>query len=142
SLTLPPGASIERTNEVFQQANDIILATPGYKHTSGYVGRSGATFTNASNASAIFAILEDHSERDRLGLNIDMMTEEVRKRLSVIQDAQALVFVPPAVRGMGNASGFSMRLQDRQALGSEALYKASQDLIKAAVASPGIARAF
>jgi hydrophobe/amphiphile efflux-1 (HAE1) family protein len=142
SLSLPPGASIERTNEVFQQANDIILSTPGYKHTSGYVGRSGTTFTNASNASAIFAILEDHSERDRLGLTIDSMTNELRKRLAAIQDAQALVFVPPAVRGMGNASGFSMRLQDRLALGSETLFKASQDLIAAVNKEPRIARAF
>jgi hydrophobe/amphiphile efflux-1 (HAE1) family protein len=142
SLTLPPGASIERTNEVFQQANDIVLSTPGYKHTSGYVGRSGSTFTNASNAGAIFSILEDHDERDRLGLTIDSMTDNLRQRLSVIQDAQALVFVPPAVRGMGNASGFSMRLQDRQALGSAALYKASQDLIAAVNKEPRIARAF
>jgi hydrophobe/amphiphile efflux-1 (HAE1) family protein len=142
SLALPPGASIERTNEVFQQANDIILSTPGYKHTSGYVGRSGTTFTNASNASAIFAILEDHNERNRLGLTIDSMTADVRQRLSVIQDAQALVFVPPAVRGMGNASGFSMRLQDRLALGSDVLYKASQDLIAAVNKEPRIARAF
>jgi hydrophobe/amphiphile efflux-1 (HAE1) family protein len=142
SLSLPPGASIDRTNEVFQQANDIILSTPGYKHTSGYVGRSGTTFTNASNGSAIFAILENHDERTRLGLTIDSMTDDLRKRLAVIQDAQALVFVPPAVRGMGNASGFSMRLQDRLALGSVALFNASQDLIAAVNKEPRIARAF
>jgi hydrophobe/amphiphile efflux-1 (HAE1) family protein len=142
SLTLPPGASIERTNEVMNQANEIILATPGFKHTSGFVGRSGATFTNASNAAALFSVLEDHDERTRLGLTIESMTAEVRKRLSVIQEAQALVFVPPAVRGMGNAAGFSMRLQDRQALGSQALYKASQDLIAAARKDPGIANIF
>jgi hydrophobe/amphiphile efflux-1 (HAE1) family protein len=142
SLALPPGASIERSNEVFQQANEIILSTPGYKHTSGYVGRSGTTFTNASNAAAIFAILEEHDERDRLGLTIDSMTDDVRNRLAVIQDAQALVFVPPAVRGMGNASGFSMRLQDRLALGSDVLFKASQDLIAAVNNEPRIARAF
>ncbi len=142
SLSLPPGASIERTNEVFKQANDIILSTPGYKHTSGFVGRSGASFTNASNAAALFSVLEDHDERDRLGLTIDSMTNDLRKRLSEIKDAQVLVFVPPAVRGMGNASGFSMRLQDRQALGSAVLYKASQDLIDRARQTPGISNIF
>src|SRR5690606_2792291 len=113
-----------------------------YKHTSGFVGRSGATFTNASNAAALFSVLEDHDERDRLGLTIHSMTADVRQRLSAIKDAQVLVFVPPAVRGMGNASGFSMRLQDRQALGSAALYKASQDLIERARQTPGIANVF
>ncbi len=142
SMTLPPGASIERTNEVFNQANEIILGTPGYKHTSGFVGRSGATFSNSSNAAALFSVLENHDERDRLGLTIDSMTADIRQRLSAIKDAQVLVFVPPAVRGMGNASGFSMRLQDRQALGSAALYKASQDLIERANQTPGIANLF
>ena len=142
SMTLPPGASVERTNEVFKQANEIILSTPGFKHTSGFVGRSGATFTNSSNAAALFSVLENHDERDRLGLTIESMTADIRERLSVIQDAQVLVFVPPAVRGMGNASGFSMRLQDRQALGSAALYKASQDLIERARQTSGIANIF
>ena len=142
SMTLPPGASIERSNEVFKEANDIILATPGFKHTSGFVGRSGATFTNSSNAAALFSVLEDHDERDRLGLTIDSMTSNIRQRLSTIKDAQVLVFVPPAVRGMGNASGFSMRLQDRQALGSAVLYKASQDLIDRARQTPGISNIF
>ncbi|WP_072387340.1 multidrug efflux RND transporter permease subunit [Hyphomicrobium sp. CS1BSMeth3] len=142
SMTLPPGASIERTNEVFKEANDIILSTPGYKHTSGFVGRSGATFSNSSNAAALFSVLEDHDERDRLGLTIDSMTSDIRNRLAVIKDAQVLVFVPPAVRGMGNASGFSMRLQDRQALGSATLYKASQDLIERARQTPGISNIF
>jgi len=142
SMTLPPGASVERSNEVFKEANEIILATPGYKHTSGFVGRSGATFSNTSNAAALFSVLEDHSERDRLGLTIDSMTNDIRQRLSAIKEAQVLVFVPPAVRGMGNASGFSMRLQDRQALGSATLYKASQDLIERARQTPGIANIF
>jgi hydrophobe/amphiphile efflux-1 (HAE1) family protein len=142
SMTLPPGASIERTNEVFKEANEIILSTPGYKHTSGFVGRSGATFSNSSNAAALFSVLENHDERDRLGLTIDSMTSDIRNRLSAIKDAQVLVFVPPAVRGMGNASGFSMRLQDRQALGSAALYKASQDLIDRARQTPGISNIF
>jgi hypothetical protein len=39
-------------------------------------------------------VLEDHDERDRLGLTIDSMTAEIRKRLGEIKDAQVLVFVP------------------------------------------------
>ena len=142
SMSLPPGASVERTNEVFEQANEIVLSTPGFRNTSGFVGRNGTTFTNASNAAALFSILENHDERDRLGLTLDKITADLRQRLSVIKDANILVFVPPAVRGMGNASGFSMRLQDRQALGSAALYNASQDLLAAARKEPGIANIF
>ncbi len=142
SLTLPAGASIERTDRVMKEVNEIVLATPGYKHTSGYAGRSGATFTNASNAAAVFCVLDDHAEREKKGLTIHTMTAELRRRLSVIQEANIIVIVPPAVRGIGNASGFSMRLQDRLGIGSEELSRAAQELIRTANATPGIQNTF
>jgi hydrophobe/amphiphile efflux-1 (HAE1) family protein len=142
ALTLPAGASIDRTDAVVRQAQDIILSTPGYKHTSGYAGRSGATFTNASNAGAIFSVLESHEERARKGLTIEGMTADLRQRLGVLQEARAFVVVPPAVRGMGSASGFSMRLQDRAGIGSEELARVAQRLIAEANRTPGIQRAF
>jgi len=128
SVTLPPGASIERTDAVVRQAQDILLKIPGFAHTSGYAGRSGATFTNASNAAAVFCVLEDHAERERKGLKLSSMVAEARRQLSAIQEANFIVIVPPAVRGVGNASGFSMRLQDRLGLGSDELSRIAQNL--------------
>ena len=142
SMTLPAGASIDRTDEIVRRANDIILSTPGYNHTSGYTGRSGATFTNASNAAAIFCVLAPHDERDRLGLTIDKMTANLRQRLSVIQEASILVIVPPAVRGMGNASGFSLRLQDRLGLGSDEMSRVAQEFLRVANSTPGLTNVF
>ncbi len=142
SLTLPAGASLERTHAVMQRANEIILATPGFKHTSGYAGLSGATFTNASNAAALFCVLEDHAEREKKGLKLQTIVANLRQRLGVIQEANALVIVPPVVRGMGNATGFSMRLQDRLGLSPDELARISQDLIRTANATPGIQNTF
>ena len=142
SLTLPPGASIERTHDVMKRANEIVLATPGFKHSSGYAGRSGATFTNASNAAAIFCVLDEHSARERKGLTLQSMVGNLRQRLNVIQEAQALVIVPPVVRGMGNAAGFAMRLQDRLGYGSEEMSRIAQDLIRTANTTPGIQNSF
>jgi hydrophobe/amphiphile efflux-1 (HAE1) family protein len=142
SLTLPAGASIERTHEVMKRVNEIVLSTPGFKHTSGYAGRSGATFTNASNAAAIFAVLEEHEVRERKGLKLDGLVADLRGRLGAIQEATAFVIVPPVVRGMGNASGFSMRLQDRIGLGSEELARVASEVIREANATPGIQNTF
>ena len=142
SLTLPPGASIERTHTLMKEVNEIILATPGFKHTSGYAGRSGATFTNASNAAAIFTVLESHEARDEKGLNLTAMVADLRRRLAGLQDATAIVIVPPVVRGMGNASGFAMRLQDKMGIGSQELSQIAQDLIRTANSTPGIQNTF
>ncbi|NJO23089.1 MAG: multidrug efflux RND transporter permease subunit [Sphingomonadales bacterium] len=143
SLQLPPGASLERTDAVVRKAQDIIHATPGFKHTSGYAGRSGSTFTNGSNVAAIFCVLDDFLERHDKGLTIHRAAQELRVRLArEINDATAQVFVPPPVRGVGGTSGFSMRLQDRAGLGSEAFSRAAQELIRAANSTPGIANTF
>jgi hydrophobe/amphiphile efflux-1 (HAE1) family protein len=142
SLSLPAGASIERTDAVVRRVQNMILETPGFKHTSGYSGLSGATFTNASNAAAVFCVLEDHAERERKGLKLNDMVNSLRAKLASVQEANAFVFVPPAVRGMGNAAGFSMRLQDRLGVGSEELSRNAQELIRTANTTPGIQSTF
>src|SRR6185436_13378508 len=60
---LPPGASLSRTDEVQQRAVDIALKTPGVAHAVNIVGFSGATFTNAPNAGAIFLTLDPFEKR-------------------------------------------------------------------------------
>jgi hydrophobe/amphiphile efflux-1 (HAE1) family protein len=142
SLQLPPGASIERTDEVVRRAREIILSTPGFKHTAGYAGRSGATFTNASNAGALFCVLDDFDVRARRGQTIEKLAQDLRQRLKQIQEAQTFVFIPPPVRGVGGQSGFAMRLQDRAGLGPEELSRVAQELIRAANQTPGILNVF
>ncbi|MET0568414.1 MAG: efflux RND transporter permease subunit, partial [Hyphomicrobiaceae bacterium] len=143
SLQLPAGASLERTDAVVRKAQEIIHATPGFKYTNGYTGRSGSTFTNGSNLAAIFCVLDDFLERHHKGLTVNRVAQDLRDRLAAeINDATAQVFVPPPVRGVGGTSGFSMRLQDRVGLGSEAFSRAAQDLIQAANSTPGIINTF
>ena len=112
SLQLPPGASLARTDAVVQRATDLVLATPGVKYSNAFTGRNGATFTFATNAGLLFLVLDDFEERHRLGQTIDKIAQDVRGKLAQIEEAQAFVFIPPPVRGMGAAAGFSMRLQD------------------------------
>ena len=60
---LPAGASLARTDEVNRRVVDIALKTPGVAHAVNIVGFSGATFTNAPNAGAVFFVLEPFEER-------------------------------------------------------------------------------
>src|SRR5690606_32360385 len=113
SMQLPPGASLERTNQVLQRANAIALDTPGVASTNVAVGRSGATFTTSSSVGAIFVVLDTFENRSRQGLTVERVADELRRRLNdEIQEAQSIVIVPPPVRGIGSSGGFAMRLQD------------------------------
>ncbi|MFZ0779355.1 MAG: efflux RND transporter permease subunit, partial [Xanthobacteraceae bacterium] len=142
-VQLPPGASLARTDEVQQRALDIALGVPGVAHAVNIVGFSGATFTNAPNAGALFLTLDDYTKRGHDPRQSAAAIQlALNQRLSVIQDAFIISVLPPPVMGIGNAGGFRMMVEDRSGQGSEALRQATESLVLAAVKTPGIAQAF
>jgi hydrophobe/amphiphile efflux-1 (HAE1) family protein len=141
-IQLPPGASLERTDAVVREATQIILGTPGVEHAVAFSGFDGATFTNASNSGAIFSPLKPFDERHAKGQTVGVVLNELRQRLSSIQDAFIITIPPPPVAGIGTAGGFKMMLQDRGGVGPEALEAAAQDLAGAANGIPGLAGVF
>jgi len=141
-IQLPPGSSLARTDAVVRQATKIILGTPGVIHAVPFAGFDGATFTNAPNAGAIFAGLAPFAERDPKGQREEALIPELRRRLAAIQDAFIIVIPPPPVRGIGNAGGFKMMVQDKRGRGLDALEAATQDLIMAANQTPGLTGVF
>ena len=125
-LQLPPGATLDRTEAVVKRAIDIILNTPGVEHVAPFAGLDATTFTVASNAGTIFSGLPSLYNHRLQGVTANTVLADLRKRLSVIQDAYVLTIPPPPVQGIGNAGGFKMMLQDRAGLGSDALARAAQ----------------
>ena len=52
------------------------------------------------------------------------------------------MFIPPPVRGVGAASGFSLRLQDRGGVGSQEFSEIATEFIQALNQTPGLTNAF
>src|SRR5205085_4772571 len=122
---LPPGAALTRTDDVNMRAVDIALKTPGISGAVNVVGFSGATFTVAPNAGALFVVLEPFSVRARdPSKSANAVLAELNRRLSAIQEALIFVVTPPPVQGIGNAGGFRMMVEDRAGRGSQALQEA------------------
>jgi hydrophobe/amphiphile efflux-1 (HAE1) family protein len=141
-IQLPPGASLARTDAVVRQATQIILDTPGVLHAVPFAGFDAATFTNASNAGAIFSPLQPFAERSAKGLSAGRIVANLQQRLGVIQSAFIIVIPPPPVRGIGSAGGFKMMVQDKQGRGLGALEGAAQDIVGAANKVPGLTSVF
>ena len=141
-IQLPPGASLARTDAVVRQATQIILDTPGVLHAVPFAGFDAATFTNASNAGAIFSPLQPFAERSAKGLSAGRIVANLQQRLGVIQSAFIIVIPPPPVRGIGSAGGFKMMVQDKQGRGLSALEGATQDIVGAANKVPGLTSVF
>jgi len=141
-VQLPPGASLDRTDAVVQKTVRSFLETDGVEHTVAFAGFSGATFTNAPNAAAIFIPLESFKYRSDRGIEFNQLLGTLNQKASQIQEANVFVIPPPPVRGIGNAGGFKMMVQDRGNAGPEALNQATQELARAANRQPGIVNAF
>jgi hydrophobe/amphiphile efflux-1 (HAE1) family protein len=141
-LQLPPGSSLQRTEQVVKRAVDIILTTPGVEHVAPFAGLDATTFTVASNAGTIFSGLPSLYNHNVPGTTANTVLADLRRRLSVIQDAYVLTIPPPPVQGIGNAGGFKMMLEDRAGLGTEALVNAANTLVAAANKDPSFAGVF
>jgi len=141
-VQLPPGATLDRTEAVVKRAIDIILNTPGIEHVAPFAGLDATTFTVASNAGTIFSGLPSLYNHSLKGVTATTVLADLRKRLSVVQDAYVLTIPPPPVQGIGNAGGFKLMVQDRTGLGSEALARAAQALVAAANKDPDFAGVF
>jgi hydrophobe/amphiphile efflux-1 (HAE1) family protein len=142
-VQLPPGASLSRTDAVQQRAVDIALGVPGVAHGVNVVGFSGATFTNSPNAGAIFLTLKPFAERARdPRQSAPAIQAELNRRLSKIQEAFIVAVLPPPVRGISNAGGFRMIIEDRAGRGSAALQQAAAAMMARAAHTQGVAQVF
>ena len=140
---LPPGASLQRTDEVMRRAAEIVLATPGVSHAVNVVGFSGATFTNAPNAGAMFIVLDPFEDRAKDPTKSGPAIQRaLMQKLASIQDAFLIVVMPPPVSGIGNAGGFRMMVEDRGGLGPQALQQAVGAMMGRAAQTIGLQQVF
>ncbi|MGE0563843.1 MAG: efflux RND transporter permease subunit [Pseudolabrys sp.] len=142
-IQLPPGSSLSRTDAINKRAVDIALKTPGVAGAVNIVGFSGATFTNAPNSGAIFLVLKPFEERaGNPSLTAAAIQRTLFGKLSAINEALTIVVAPPPVRGIGNAGGFRMMIEDRAGHGSLALQQAAFAMMGQAAQSPVVQNAF
>jgi HAE1 family hydrophobic/amphiphilic exporter-1 len=138
-VQLPPGSSLERTDELVRQAAKIAQRNPNVRSTIGLAGFDGATFTSASNAGALFIILKGRPERET---SADDLTGEFSKAFGVLTAGNVLVVSPPPVRGIGQGGGFKMLIEDRSGAGYPALAKVTMDMMMAANQEKGLSSVF
>jgi hydrophobe/amphiphile efflux-1 (HAE1) family protein len=142
-VQLPPGASLDRTDAINRKAVELALQTPGVAAAVNIVGFSGATFTNAPNAGAIFLTLEPFSQRagdpTKTG---NAILQKLLGKFATIEEAMVIAVPPPPVSGVGNAGGFRMMVEDRAGQGPAALQGAVYAMMGKAAQTPGVQQVF
>ena len=108
-IQTPPGSTLERTNDVSRQLQQIAEEVEGIQSVSSLAGYEILTEGRGSNAGTCIINLNDWSERDRSVHEIMEELEEKTKDLGAVIE----YFEPPAVPGYGSSDGFSLRLLDK-----------------------------
>jgi hydrophobe/amphiphile efflux-1 (HAE1) family protein len=142
AITLPPGASLERTDQVVRRASQTLLARPGVADAVSFAGFDGATFTNAPNAGVIFVTLKPFAERVKAGLTTAGILNDLRGQMQALREAFVLVIPPPSVPGIGTGGGFKLYVQDRAGRGPRALEQAVGAITAQANRTPGLVQVF
>ena len=133
NVQLPPGATQARTLEVMKQAEGFFLKQP---EVQSMVSVLGFSFSGTGqNAALAFVPLKDWSERDGPAHSAQALAGRGFGALMGVRDAFIFALSPPPIPELGNATGFTFRLQDRGGAGRTALLAARNQMLGMAAQS-------
>ncbi|MGY4817615.1 efflux RND transporter permease subunit [Pseudomonas chlororaphis subsp. piscium] len=133
-IQLPVGATDSRTQAVMKQFENYMLEQP---EVEALISISGLGMGgNSQNTGRAFIKLKDWSERLGAGQDSASIAQRATLALASIGDANVFVMQPPAVRGLGQSSGFDLQLKDLGGLGHDALVAAREQFIQLAKQDP------
>jgi len=110
-IQTPPGSTLEATNKVSRELQQICEKVDGIESVSSLAGYEIMTEGRGSNAGTCLINLKPWGDRSK---NVHEIMEELEEKS---KDLGAIVeyFEPPAVPGFGSSGGFSMRLLEKNA---------------------------
>jgi len=138
AVRLPDGASIERTDRVVGQVEEILRSNPGVEAVTTLGGLDRLTNTINSNVSTVIALLKPWNERDKLHLDQQAILRAVQPKFAQLQSAIVFGFGLPPILGLGASGGFELMLQDRTDGELARLSDVTQAFVQAARQRPEI----
>ena len=143
AVQLPDGASLERTEHVMDEVTRIAHATPGVQDTIVLGGLSALdNSASLANAGIAYLVLKDWGQREK-GQDLRSIYLYLNKELAQLQEASALVLVPPPIQGLGLSGGFQMQVELTDGTYNFARLQQTADaLVAAAKTDPAVMSAF
>lgn len=128
SIQLPADATQERTRQVVDRLENIIMERPGIESN---ISIFGFGFSGSGpNTAMAFTTLKDWGERQ--GATADSEAERIQAKMSDEPDATVMSLMPPAISDMGTSSGFDLYIEDRAGHGYAALLQVASALTEKA----------
>ncbi|MBC5644199.1 efflux RND transporter permease subunit [Parabacteroides sp. W1-Q-101] len=137
AVTLPPGASQERTVEIMERVDSLIASDPAVKSRTAITGFSFIGGQGPSYGSFIIK-LKDWEERSMTQSAEVVYGSLFMRAQKVVKDAQVLFFTPPMIPGYSASSDIELNMQDKTGGSLEKFFDVSKDYMAALTARPEI----
>jgi hydrophobe/amphiphile efflux-1 (HAE1) family protein len=112
-ITLPLGASLQRTEAISDQFSKQMREQPEVESTFAITGLNVLTGTNSSYAATMFTILKPWSKRSGAKHGALAVAARANGIGARITKATVLTLNPPPIPGIGTAGGFEFVLENR-----------------------------
>ena len=129
-VQLPPASSLERTETVGREINEILNSYPEVKNYIDISGFSVMGGGEQSNSGTYFVILKNWDERKGKEHTAQAIVNRFNAQAYGIQEAEVFAMVPPAIPGLGATGGLQLQLEDRKNLGATEMQRAVEALME------------
>ena len=134
AIQAPPGATTQRTNLAISQVEEFVHSQPQVNNI--IMVRGFSFFGQGQNNAMAFIRLKPWKERKGEDNHALSLVGRASAALAGVKEAMVIVLNPPSIQGLGVASGFTYKLQDRAGQGHEALLQARNQMLGLASQSP------
>ena len=138
NVQLPDGASLGRTDAVLGQMQTLLENDPAVDDVIAISGFSLLSGGSSPNSAFGIVLLKPWGERS----SVDQVIGRLQPAMAGIPSAMIMAINPPAISGLGTASGLDLRLQALQGQSPQELAATGQALIMAANQDPQLSRVF
>lgn len=142
AIFLPPGSSLERTDEAMQEVAKRILPIEGLRGAVMFAGLHGPSRTQTPDAAAIYFPFKSFEERKKLGVTYEGIMQKAQAALQGFDKGQAILLPPPTINGIVPPGGYRVIVEDKEGRGYGELAKAVGPLLAQANQSPELQQVY
>ena len=142
ALRLPEGASINRTEAVVKEVEDIVKPIPGVEGVLSVVGLNFIDYIASSNQAFFVIRLKPYEVRTDPAQSAGAIIARLRPQMAAIKGAIAFPFNLPPILGLGSTGGFQYVLEALQGRSPFDLAASLRALLVAANGQPELAGVF
>ncbi|MFD2600140.1 efflux RND transporter permease subunit [Sphingobacterium corticis] len=141
SLSMPPGTALDRTTQVAEKINGILMNMEAVQSNSGITGFNILSNSTGPAYAVGFVKLKDKKDRGEVN-DIDEVLGLITQEFAQVKEGTIMAFRSPPVDGYGMTSGAELVLQDRMGKDPASLKAMADQVMGQIMQQPGVQYAY